>query len=123
LLRIYDAKDNGPVKFLANLKNGSYSSYMVDFGSSANESLTFQARLSAVKAGSIEIRTDSFTGPIIGTCSYESTEDLQKWVTKECKINAPAGVKHIFLVFKMEQEAKYRNSAATVNLNWIKFLK
>jgi len=123
LLRVNDAKDNGSIKCLANLKTGSYSSYMVDFGPTANESLTFQARLAALKPGSIEIRLNSFTGPIIGTCSFESTQDLQKWVTKECKINAPVGVKHLFLVFKMEDELKFNNSAASVNLNWIKCVK
>jgi arabinoxylan arabinofuranohydrolase len=122
LLRVNDTKDNGQVKCLANLKNGSYASYMIDFGPVANESLTFQARLASVKPGSIEIRLDSFTGPIIGTCDFESTEDLQKWTTKVCKVNAPAGVKHLFLVFKMEGEVKYHNSAASVYFNWFKFV-
>jgi arabinoxylan arabinofuranohydrolase len=122
-LRVSNTPDGEPSKCIANLKNNSYASYMIDFGAKANESLNFEARLSAVKAGSIEIHSDSFNGPLLGTCTYESTEALQKWVTKDCKVNAPAGIKHIFIVFKMQDDAKFHNSAPTVNLNWIKFVQ
>jgi len=123
VLRTSDANDNGPIKCISNLKNLSYSSYKIDFGPKANNSLTFQARLSSVKSGNIEIRLDSNTGPLLGTCEFENTEGNQNWVTKECKVNAPVGVQHIFLVFRGEEEEKYSNASQILNLNWIKFVE
>jgi hypothetical protein len=122
VLRTSDSKDEGPIRCISNLKNLSYSSYKIDFGSKANSSLTFQARLSSLKPGSIEIRLDSEKGTLLGTCEFENTEGLQKWVTKECKVNAPAGIQHIFLVFRGEEEEKYSNATQILNLNWIKFV-
>jgi len=123
VLRTGDANDNGPVKQISNMKNLSYASYLIDFGSKENNPVTFQARLSSVKPGNIELRLDSINGPLLGTCAYENTEGNQKWVTKECKVKAPAGVNHIFLLFRIEEEVKFNNSAASVNLNWIKFVE
>jgi arabinoxylan arabinofuranohydrolase len=122
VLRTSNSKDDGPIRCISNLKNLSYSSYKIDFGPKANNSLTFQARLSSLKPGSIEIRLDSEKGALLGNCEFENTEGLQKWVTKECKVNAPAGVQHIFLVFRGEEEEKYSNATQILNLNWIKFV-
>jgi hypothetical protein len=83
--------------------------------------LTFQARLASVKPGNIEIRLDSITGTMIGSCAFESKESMEKWVTKECKVNAPTGVKHVFLVFKLDPEVKSEKRPITINLNWFKF--
>jgi len=123
VLRTSTSNDNGPIKCISNLKDMSYSSYKIDFGSKAKDSLTFQARLSAVKSGSVEIRLDSIEGALLGTCEFESTGDIQNWVTKECKVNAPAGIQHVFLVFRGLCEEKFHNSAPSVNLNWIKFVE
>ncbi len=121
VLRTGDAKDNGPIRHISNMKDMSYASYLIDFGAKTKDSITFQARISAVKPGRIELRLDSITGSLIGNCAYDSTETDRAYVTKECKVNAPTGVKHIFLVFKMAPEVKFNNSAQSVNLNWIKF--
>ena len=123
VLRVGDFKGQSTGRYLTNLKDQSYSSYMVDFGSKPNSSLTFQAHLSSIKEGTIEIRLDSKSGLLLGTCKFENTGDLKNWVTKECKVDAPAGKKHIFLVFKGIYEEKYHNSAPTVNLDWIKFVQ
>ena len=123
VLRVGDFKGESTGRYLTNLKDQSYSSYRIDFGSKPNSSLTFQAHLSSVKEGTIEIRLDSKSGLLLGTCKFENTGDLKNWVTKECKVDAPAGKKHIFLVFKGIYEEKYHNSAPTVNLDWIKFVQ
>lgn len=121
VLRTGDAKDNGPIRHISNMKDMSYASYLIDFGTKTKDSITFQARLSAVKPGSIELRLDSISGTLMGNLAYDSTETDRAYVTKECKVKIPAGIKHIFLVFKMAEEVKFHNSAQTVNLNWIKF--
>ncbi len=124
VLRTSDGKDNGVIRHISNMKNTSYSSYMIDFGSGENKPLNFQARLSSVKQGQIEIRLDSIAGKLIGTLDYGVTGTNQsEFFTKECKVIAPAGIKHVFLVYKMDKEVKYHNSAASINLNWIKFVK
>jgi arabinoxylan arabinofuranohydrolase len=122
VLRTLDANDNGQTKQISFMKNNSYASYLIDFGSKA-KSLRFQARVTAVKAGSIEIRKDSISGQLLGTCEYNVTAGDQQWITKECKVDAPTGINHIFLVFKMADEVKYEHSAPTVGLNWIKFVE
>lgn len=123
VLRTVHGNDNGSNRQISCLKNRSYSSYMIDFGPKAKDSLTFQARLSAVVPGSIELRLDSITGTLIGNCVYEITEKESNYVTKSCKVKNPGGVKHLFLIYRMEEEKKYHNSAPSLNLNWIKFVE
>ncbi len=123
VLRTVGGNDGGPIRQIANLKNSSYASYNIDFGPKAKSSLTFQARLSSVKPGSIEIRLGSITGPLLGTCEYGSTGGNQNWETKACNVTAPSGVQHVFLVFRMEEEVKFHNSAPSIGLNWIKFIE
>ena len=49
----------------------------VDFGSGAT---SFEARIaSATSGGNIEIRLDSLTGTLIGTCAVSGTGDWQTW--------------------------------------------
>ncbi len=121
VLRTGDANDKVPSRHISNMKDLSYSSYLIDFGTKAKDSLTFQARLSAVKPGSIELRLDSATGPLVGACAYDSTETQRAYVTRECRVKAPAGLKHVFLIFRMAEEVKFNNSAPSINLNWIRF--
>ncbi len=58
---------------------------------------------SGSSGGSIEFRTGSATGTLIGTCNITSTGGWDKWQDFECDINktASAGVKDfLYLVFK-----------------------
>ncbi len=121
-LRTINTIDTLPVRCIAHLKNNSYSSYLIDFGPKANKSLTFQARLtSVIDNGSIEIRLDSLKGTLLGKCEFPNTDYMQVWKTSECKVDAPAGIQHVFLVYRMKDELQYQQSAATLNVNWIKF--
>jgi len=54
------------------IENGDYAVYNnIDFGSGAE---SFQARVaSSTSGGNIEIRLDSLTGPLVGTCSITGT--------------------------------------------------
>jgi len=121
VLRTNNTSDQGSGRCLTNLKNKSYSSYKIDFGSRADNALTFQARLASNQHGSIEIRLDDEKGTLLGTCEFENTGGLNKWVTKECKINAPAGVQHVFLVYRGEEEEKYSNATQILHFNWFSF--
>ncbi|TSA24684.1 carbohydrate-binding protein [bacterium] len=61
----------------------------VDFGMGAT---TFEARVaSATEGGLIELRLDSLTGPVIGTCAVANTGGLQQWATVRGPIRPTSG--------------------------------
>jgi arabinoxylan arabinofuranohydrolase len=84
----------------------------VDFGSGA---LSFEARVAASGGGgSIELRVDSQTGTLIGTCAIASTGGAQTWTTKSCAVNGAAAVHDLYFRF-------VGGSGALFNFNWWKF--
>ena len=84
----------------------------VDFGSGA---ASFDARVaSAANGGNIELRIDSLTGTLVGTCAVESTGGWQTWATKSCNVTGATGVHDLYLKFTGE-------SGYLFNLNWFKF--
>lgn len=111
-------QDIGGGKGLGYIQNLSNCAYKVDFGSESNGSLTFQARVAsgANIGGNIEIRLDSITGSLIGTCAVSNTGGWQKWITKVCNIKAVSGVHNLYLVFTGGEGYLF-------NLNWIKFAR
>ncbi len=85
----------------------------VDFGKGA---ASFEARVaSGTKGGNIELRLDSPSGTLVGTCVVSGTDGWQNWETKSCTVNGADGIHDLFLVFT-------GNSGALMNLNWWKFL-
>ncbi|MCJ7815045.1 MAG: carbohydrate-binding protein, partial [Xanthomonadales bacterium] len=85
----------------------------VDFGKRAT---SFDARVaSGTKGGNIELRLDSPSGTLVGTCVVSGTGGWQNWETKSCTVNGDAEVHDLFLVFTGD-------SGVLMNLNWWKFL-
>ena len=70
----------------------------VDFGERA-ERVEFRVA-SATVGGIIELRLDSPTGELLGTCAVEPTGDWQAWTSREAKIKPTRGVKTLCLAFK-----------------------
>lgn len=101
---------------LSSIHNGDYilyKSYDFDSGVAA-----FKARVAAVRSGSLEIRLDSLTGPLAGSCSFENTGGWQNWRDVSCQVdNSQAGVRNLFLVFRGN------SSNALVNIKSFVFLK
>lgn len=95
------------------IENGDYVVYNnVDFGSGAT---SFQARVaSATNGGNIEIRLDSITGPLVGTCEVKGTGDWQTYTDASCSISGASGKHDLYLKFTGESEY-------LINLNWFKF--
>ena len=86
----------------------------VDFGTGAT---TFEARAaSATSGGNIEIRLDSITGTLVGSCPVSSTGDWQTWETKSCSISGASGVHDLYLIFTGE-------SGSLFTFNWWKFIE
>jgi len=70
----------------------------VDFGESPK---SFEANVASASEGnSLEIRLDSPTGTLLGTCTINNTGGLQKWATVSCKAEKTKGIHDICFVFK-----------------------
>jgi len=96
-------------------ENGDYAVYSnVDFGDGAS---SFKARVSsATNGGNIEVRLDSITGPLVGTCSVAGTSDWQTFSDVSCNVSGVTGKHDLYLKFTGE-------SGFLINLNWFIFSK
>jgi arabinoxylan arabinofuranohydrolase len=72
--------------------------YGVDFGSEGASQ--FSARVASMSdGGNIELRLDSATGTLVGTCPVPATGGEQEWVEASCDVEGASGVHNLFLVF------------------------
>ena len=96
-----------------SINNGDYIKIKgVDFGAGA---ASFMARVaSATSGGNIELRLDSQTGTLVGTCAVAGTGGWQTWATKSCTISGATGIHDLFLKFT-------GGSGLLFNFNWWKF--
>ncbi|GIJ51435.1 glycoside hydrolase [Virgisporangium aliadipatigenens] len=84
----------------------------VAFGAGAT---AFRARVaSATSGGRIELRLDSATGTLVGTCTVAGTGGWQTWTTVSCPVSAATGTHDLFLRFT-------GGSGDLFNLNWWQF--
>ncbi|MDP4181645.1 MAG: carbohydrate-binding protein [Bacillota bacterium] len=95
------------------IENGDYAVYKnINFGNGAS---SFQARVSSASSGGkIELRLDSITGALVGTCSVSPTGDWQTWADAKCDVSGLKGVHDLYLKFTGD-------SGYLFNLNWWKF--
>ena len=103
---------------LAAIHDGDYAVYKdYDFDSGV---AAFKARVSSPRNGSIEIRLDSPTGKLLGTCPFAATHDWHTWADATCNVdNSQAGARDVYLVFHGEPG----NKGAVLNLKSFVFLK
>ncbi|MBN2738197.1 MAG: family 43 glycosylhydrolase [Spirochaetales bacterium] len=83
---------------LSNISNNDYLKVKgVDFGNGAT---SFDARVaSAGSGGKIEIRINSQSGTLIGTCNVSGTGGWQNWQTVSCDISGATGVQDLYFKF------------------------
>jgi arabinoxylan arabinofuranohydrolase len=95
------------------IENGDYIKVKgVDFRSGAT---SFTARVASQNSGGkIEIRLDSETGTLVGTCTVEGTGGAQTWATLSCDISGATDVHDLYFVFT-------GGSGSLFNFNWWKF--
>jgi arabinoxylan arabinofuranohydrolase len=95
------------------IENGDFIKVKgVDFRSGAT---SFQARVASQgSGGKIEIRLDSETGTLVGTCTVAGTGGAQTWNTVSSDVSGATEVHDIFFVFT-------GGSGALFNFNWWKF--
>jgi hypothetical protein len=98
---------------LYSIENGDYVLYKgYDFDSGV---AGFKARISSLSKGSVEIRLDSTTGPLMGVCPFNKT---RAWEDITCKVDhSQAGVRDVCLIFKGD------TSADLIKLTSFAFLK
>jgi arabinoxylan arabinofuranohydrolase len=98
---------------VCNIENGDYIKVKgVDFGAGAT---SFDARVaSATGGGNIEIRLDSLTGTLVGTCAVSGTGGWQNWVAKSCTVSGASGIHDLYFRFT-------GGSGSLFNFNWWKF--
>lgn len=69
----------------------------VDFAAGAK---FFRASVAAAgEGGKIELRLESKTGLLVGTCAVPGTGGAQQWATTSCPIKDAAGVHDLFFIF------------------------
>ena len=95
------------------IENGDWIRFNnIDFGTGA---ASFEARVSSQgSGGNIEIRLDSLSGPLVGTCTVPVTGGWQSWTTVSCPVNGATGVHDLYLRFT-------GGSGYLFNINWWKF--
>ncbi len=105
--------DNG--SNIGYIQNGDYTVYQkVDFGSGATK---FQASAgSESTGGNIEIRLDSLTGTLIGTCAVSNTGGWKTWTDVSCNVSGVTGEHDVYLKFTGDSDYLF-------NLDWFTFTK
>ncbi|MET7822776.1 family 43 glycosylhydrolase [Micromonospora zamorensis] len=95
------------------IENGDYVKVKgVAFGGGAT---SFSARVaSATSGGRIEVRLDSASGPVVGTCTVGGTGGWQTWATTTCAVSGATGTRDLYLRF-------VGGSGNLFNLNWWQF--
>ncbi len=83
---------------LANIHAGDTAVYRyIDFGTGA---VAFSAKVMGASAGgNIEIRLDSPTGALVGTCPIPPTTDAQPCVIHNCPVSNASGVHAVYMAF------------------------
>ncbi|MDO7171627.1 carbohydrate-binding protein [Mariniflexile sp. AS56] len=94
------------------INNGDWIAFNnVDFGTGANQ---FRARVASnTTGGTIELRTGSATGAVIGSLTVSNTGGWQDYVTVSSSISKLTGVQDVYLVF-------VGGTGSLFNLNWFK---
>jgi MYXO-CTERM domain-containing protein len=97
-LKTETCSDTGGGMNVTNISNGDYIKVRsVDFGTGAT---SFEARVAAAAAGgSIELRLDSATGTLVGTCAIAATGGATTWATQTCTVTGVTGLHDLFMKF------------------------
>ena len=113
--------DVGGGQDVTSIQAGDYIYFSnMDFGASGIQ--CFEARVASYgNGGFIELRLDSPTGTLVGTCEIlPPTGGWQTWTNKACSVTGATGVHTLYLVFT-GGAGVYTFTNNLFNLNWFKF--
>ena len=104
--------------YISEIHNGDYIKVReVDFGKKSPKWFTATVA-SALRGGTLEVRTDSISGPLIAELTIPSTGGWECWKTLQTDIVKPVtGIKDIYFVFKGRKGCKL------FNFDWYRFSK
>lgn len=102
--------------YVSEIHNGDYIKVReVDFGSNSPRSFRISAA-SALRGGSIEVRTDSIGGKILSEVAVPTTGGWEEWRTFKSEIKSDiTGVHDVYFVFRGRKGCKL------FNLDWWQF--
>ena len=102
--------------YISEIHNGDYIKVReVDFGKKSPKWFTATVA-SALRGGTLEVRTDSISGPLIAELTIPSTGGWECWKTLQADIVKPVtGIQDIYFVFKGRKGCKL------FNFDWYKF--
>jgi glucosylceramidase len=93
--------------------DGDYAAFeKIDFGTGVS-SVDVRMASAASTAGTLELRLDSVSGPLMATIKVPLTGGWQKWATVSAPVGAVSGVHTVYTMF--------RGGNGIGNLNWLKF--
>jgi hypothetical protein len=103
------------------VNNGTYvgsihpANYVVYNGVNLNGVTSFAASMASANAVgfTVQVRLDSPTGTLLGTCSAPNTGDWFNWVTQTCPLTGASGTHNIYLVAA--------GTSGGINLEWLAF--
>ena len=105
------SESNGAGGNIGYIQNGDWAKYNnISFN---NENRIKVRTASASSGGTIEVRTDSTTGILLGSCVVGGTGSWSSYAETTCNITATSGIKDIYLVFT--------GSGDLLNLDWFQF--
>ena len=85
----------------------------VAFGTGAS---SFTARVaSAASGGRIELRLDSTSGPLVGTCTVAGTGGWQTWTTVSCPVNGATGTQDLYPAVHRRQRVPVQRQLVAVH--------
>jgi hypothetical protein len=100
--------DTASGKGIGYINNGDYVVFNnIDFGSGAT---SFKALIAASGTSSIQIRSGSPTGTLLGTLSVTSTGGWDTYEEQTCSVSKVTGANDLYLVF-----------SGAVNVDWFTF--
>ena len=98
----------GTGTIMGNIQEDNYMAY---YGKELGLGVTsFKVFAATTKATTIEIRTDSIYGPLLGTLNVASTGSFDAYQEMSCSVSGASDKKNIYLVF-----------GGPVNLDWCSF--
>ena len=102
--------------YISEIHNGDYIKVReVDFGNKSPKRFTATVA-SALRGGTLEVRTDSISGPLLAELTIPSTGGWECWKTLQADIVKPVtGIQDIYFVFKGRKGCKL------FNFDWYKF--
>lgn len=99
---------------IQNIQNGDYLNFPNIKNLEANSTISFRISSAHTKGGTIEIRQDNETGPILGKCKVSNTGSVSIYKTVSCKLKNTPGLANLYLVFKGE-------TGELMRLDWFSF--